>query len=123
MSLADQPQAPQTLRSLMQQLTVGDADPLSENETWDQMIDRIHVESRIHRISADTFDYFLEVLPPRWMSGSYFAFAEGQDPLQLFWERRHAAGESVEYFTRRLTDEEIDQFCRLTRVPRNYGSF
>ena len=56
------------------------------------------------------------------MNGSHFAFAEGQDPLQLFWARGRGVGESADYFTRRLSDDEIARFCRLTGLPQNYGT-
>ena len=78
---------------------------------------------RIHQITEEVFDYFLEVLPPRWMRGPYFAFAEGADPLQLFWFRQRQESEDTEHFTRKLTDEEIDQFCKLSRIPRDYGGY
>lgn len=122
MSSDQPPSSPENLRELIAQLTTGEAEPLPAEESWEQMIARIHVIQRIHRITAETFDYFLEVLPPRWMRGNYFAFAEGQDPLQLFWSGR-AANQSEEHFTRRLTNDEIVRFCRLSGLPLDYGAY
>lgn len=104
----------------MLKLMSGQAEPLPVGEAWTDMIRRIHVEGQIHRITEETYDYFLEVLLPRWLSGRAFAFAEGQDPLQLFWYR--GQDDAAEHFTRRLTDDEIDRFCRYVRLPRDYGA-
>ena len=38
-------------------------------------------------ISEETFFYFLELLPPRWMNGSMFTFGEGSGLFRLFWQR------------------------------------
>lgn len=108
------------LREFLLQLSSGESGPLPTEESWSEMIARIQVTQRIHEIRADTFDYFLEVLPPKWMRGHFFAFAEGQEPLQLFW---NAADSADTFFTRRLTEEEIDQFCRLSGIPRDYGCY
>ena len=105
----------------MVKLTTGEQEPLPENEAWADMIRRIHVEGRIHRVKEETYFYFLEVLPPKWMSGRAFAFAEGQDPLQLYWFR--GRDPDLEYLTRQLTDDEIDRFCRFVRLPRDYGAY
>ena|SRR5436190_95732 len=112
-----------TLKDLIGRLTTGKADKMPSGETWERIIYRIHVTGRIHQITEDVFDYFLEVLPPRWMRGPYFAFAEGADPLQLFWFRRRHESGATEHFTRKLTDDEIDQFCTLSRIPRDYGGY
>ncbi|HUY33173.1 MAG TPA: hypothetical protein VMV69_10355 [Pirellulales bacterium] len=117
------PQGSTTLRDIIAGLTAGEAEPSPDSETWEQLISRMHVPGRVHRISEEVFDQFLEVLPPRWMRGNHFVFAEGQDPLQLFWSRQGTTGESLAYFTRRLTDAEIEQFCRLARIPRDYGAY
>jgi hypothetical protein len=105
----------------MATLTTGEAESLPENEAWADMIRRIHVAGQIHRVTEETYYYFLEVLPPKWMNGRAFAFAEGQDPLQLYWFR--GRDPDYEYFTRQLTDEQIDRFCRYVRLPRDYGAY
>ena len=63
---------------------------------------------RKYEVSEEVFYYFLEVLPPRWMSGSVFAFGEGCDPFRLFWQR------DGQFFGRELTEEETVRFCELT---------
>ena len=123
MSSEHSPAQSETLTGLLTKLSAGNADQMPDVETWEQIIRRIHVTGRIHRITEEVFDYFLEVLPPRWMRGPYFAFAEGADPLQLFWFRERQESEATEHFTRKLTDDEIDQFCKLSRIPRDYDGF
>ncbi len=61
------PSPPATLQDFINRLTTGEAEPLPSTETWEQMIERIHVAGRIHRITEEVFDYFLEVLPARWL--------------------------------------------------------
>ena len=118
-----QPTPPATLQDLIDHLTAGDADPLPESETWGDTMNRIHVPDRVHRITEEVFVQFLELLPPRWMHAQYLAFAEGQEPLQLFWLRKRVTALPAEYFTRRLTELEVEQFCELTGVPQNYGDY
>ena len=117
----DLPPAPESFHAFLLRLTTGAAEPIPEGEGWADLIGRINVEGRIHRIEEETYWYFLEVLPPRWMNGSAFAFAEGQDPLSLFWQR--GRDDATEYFTRRLTDDEIARFCRYVGLPRQYGAY
>jgi hypothetical protein len=113
----------ETLKDFIVRLTTGEAEQMPNDETWERIINRIHVTGRIHQITGEVFDYFLEVLPPRWMRGPYFAFAEGSDSLQLFWFRRRQESADTEHFTRKLTDDEIDHFCKLSRIPRDYGGY
>ena len=89
---------------------------LPENETWEQMIQRVHVPGRLHAITEETYWYFLEVLPPKWMDRRYFAFAEGQEPLSIFWQQQN------DFYCRRLTQEETDQFCEASGLSKHYGS-
>jgi hypothetical protein len=60
------------------------------------------------QVSEEVFFYFLEVLPPRWMNGSMFAFGEGCGPFRLFWQH------DGRFFGRELTEEETVRFCQLT---------
>ena len=66
---------------------------------------------KVHEIDEKTYWYFLELLPPRWMNGNWFAFGEGAGPFRLFWQVRDA------YFARELTDEETRMFCQLSCTP------
>ncbi len=64
----------------------------------------------VQQIDEPTYWYFLELLPPRWMHGDWFAFGEGTGPFRLFW-KTHA-----QYFARELTAEETVRFCKLSRT-------
>ena len=65
---------------------------------------------KIAQIDQKTYWYFLELLPPRWMDGNWFAFGEGSGPFRLFWQTKD------EYFVRELTDSETRIFCELSRT-------
>lgn len=73
------------------------------------MIGRTTVSGAIHEVTEETWDYFLDVLPPRWMGRGMFAFAEGWEPFRLFWKR------SGKFFCRQLSWDETRQFERLAR--------
>jgi len=66
---------------------------------------------RIYETDKETYDEKLDMLPPRWMHGSAFAFGEGSGPFHLFWQH------SGRFFARELTHAQTEQFCRLARVP------
>jgi hypothetical protein len=84
--------------------------PRPDHEEWSALIARISLPGRIADIDEETFFYFLEVLPPKYQSGSTFAFAEGAEPLRLFWQK------GGRYFCRQLSWDETKQFCRLARI-------
>lgn len=112
------PKQPSTgeLKEYVYSLFEGDADPLPENEEWAAAVARLSVPDRINEISEDVYFEFLEVLPPKLLRGSFFAFAEGQEPLRVFL-RRHET-----YLGRQLTQKETDTLCELSGLPKNYGS-
>lgn len=99
-----------TLPAFIQELRGGDIVPLPANEAWHDMIQRVCVPARVAEIDEETYDWFLECLPPKYM-GTGFAFAEGAEPLKYFW--RHAG----RYYVRQLTEEETATFCRLAQIP------
>lgn len=68
--------------------------------------------SLMSTIDADTFDWYLDILPPRWMQGGEFMHAEGLESFRLFWRAKGG------HYCRHLTEEETQQFCRLARVSR-----
>jgi hypothetical protein len=105
------------LKEYVYSLFDGDADPLPENEEWAAAVERLSVPGRINEISEDIYFEFLEVLPPKLLRGSFFAFAEGQEPLRVFLRRQER------YLGRQLTQEETDKLCELTGLPKNYGSY
>lgn len=82
-----------------------------EAEKWHQHVQRISTPRQIVKVNRDQFDYWLEVLPPRWMRGAAFCFAEGEEPFRLFWQKEQS------YFCRQLTCEETLQFCNLSGIP------
>ena len=82
-----------------------------DNETWSTMIERIKPIGRVSVVDEETFDWFLECLPPKFMFKGGFAFAEGAEPLRLFWKRKGR------YLTRHLTWDETQEFCRLAGIP------
>ena len=81
-----------------------------DGEEWKAMIDRISVTGTIAEIDAETYWYFLEVLPPKYQRGHLFAFAEGAEALRIFWQKGDA------YFCRQLTWDETVTFCRLAGI-------
>jgi hypothetical protein len=85
-------------------------------ETWQNMIQRISRPGLVHPIEERTFDYFLEVLPPRWLGSGHFAFSEGGDLLRLFW-----SAASGRFFCRQLTREEHRLFVRLAGIGFSSG--
>jgi len=50
------------------------------------------------RVHSSVWWYFLEVLPPRWISGRAFIFAEGADEPVLFF--KDGSGHYCKRFTR-----------------------
>ncbi len=63
-------------------------------------------------VSAEFYDTYLDLLPPRYLSGGLFAFGEGEDPFILFWSQQDA------YFARALSDVETVAFCKATGARR-----
>ena len=81
------------------------------DEDWSAMIARTAQTGVACAIDEETYDYFLDVLPPKYQ-GRGFAFAEGAEPLRYFWRVR-----SDLHFCRQLTWAETREFCRLARIP------
>lgn len=82
-----------------------------KDETWAQMISRIKQTGQISEIKKETYNYFLDILPPQWVSEKGFAFAEGEDNIRLFWKK------CGKFYCRQLTDEETASF--RTAQPRH----
>jgi hypothetical protein len=101
-------------RELLSCLRAAEHVPRPENETWTAMIARISSPDKIAHIDEDTFTYFLEVLPPKFQSGNVFAFAEGSEPLRLFWRN------DGHFFCRQLSWNETKTFCRFAQVSFPY---
>ena len=101
-------------RFAVQKLSCGSVSPQPEEEAWAGTIDRISVSGRIAEITEDTYWHFLEVLPPRFLRGNVFAFAEGMEPLRLFWEH------DSRYFCRKLTWDETKELCAAAGIAQDY---
>ena len=107
------PTAPPTFPEYLASLKVGEVLPLPQGEEeWADHVRRASVEGRIVEVTEEQYDYWLEVLPPKWMSGSHFCFAEGAEAFRLFWRDRPTG----RYFARQLTWDETLLFCRLVGI-------
>ena len=106
-----------TLGEFIAQLRTGDPVPLPADEVWKEMIARTTAPGRVCEVEEETYDYFLEVLPPRWMGrGAGFAFGEGADLLRLFWKRPGGT-----FYCRQLSGRENALFCQLADIPHTTG--
>ena len=104
-----------TLAGCFRELSEGEAVPIPEGgETWRAMLRRTRAEGRIAEVDEETYWYFLEVLPPRYMDESFFCFAEGMEPLRLFWQR------GCRYYVRRLSWKQTHNLCDLAGIRRDY---
>ena len=98
-------QEPQSLWEFICQLVAVPAQPPSDDEApWFE-------PGIVYEVEEGTYMYFLEVLPPRWIEGNWFAFGEGAGPFRLFGKQQDT------HFARELTDGETRLFCKLSRVP------
>jgi hypothetical protein len=96
---------------LRARLSEQDAVARPDEESWQAMIDRIRPLGRVSVVDDETFDYFLDCLPPKTMFKGGFAFAEGAEPLRLFWRRNGMS------YTRQLSWDETHEFCCLADIP------
>ena len=111
--------AGETLRSFLAPLTthaVGAATPQEAGEPWSQTIKRMSNPHRVAEITEEIWHQFLEVLPPKLLRRSWFAFAEGQEPLRIFFQS------GGKHYCRQLTESQSMRFCDLTGLPPNYGA-
>ena len=104
-----------SLGAFIRYLKKGDPSPLPDREVWSDMIRLTTASGALCEVSEDTFDYFLDVLPPRWMGREGFAFGEGMDYVRLFWK---AEGK---FLSRQLTRDENVTFCRLAGIGLTSG--
>jgi hypothetical protein len=79
-------------------------------EPWADLIRRISTPGVAAEVSDETYDHFLDVLPPKWM-GHGFAFAEGEEPLRLFWKG------GGKFYCLQFTWEETVSFCAAAGIP------
>src|SRR2546428_11539278 len=100
-----------TLKHFLSHLSVGERIPRPDREEWKEHVERISVPGRIAEVTGEQYWYWLDVLPPKFMSGSLFCFAEGAEPFRVFWEDPDGR-----YWVRQLTWDETVTFCRLARI-------
>ena len=104
----------ESFSGFLSKLMSGDTTELPNGElSHAERIKAMSHEGRIVAIDEETWWWFLEVLPPRWMNGNAFAFAEGYDCFRLFWQR------GGNFFVRQLSEAETAQFCQLSGVSRS----
>lgn len=101
----------QSLKAFIAFLRQAQIIPWPPNEEWRPMINRTSQVGVVCAIDQETYDYFLDVLPPKYQ-GYGFAFAEGAEAMRLFW---HVKPDS--YFCRQLSWDETKEFCRLASIP------
>lgn len=101
---------PTTLAEFVAWLQQAAIIPRPEGDEWSALINHISIPGKIAAIDQETYWYFLEVLPPKYQRGNFFAFAEGAEALRIFWQKGDA------YFCRQLTWDETTDFCRLARI-------
>ena len=110
-------QAHTTFPEYLARLKAGQVLPLPQGqEEWADHVRRISAEGQIAEVSEEQYDYWLEVLPPRWMNGSHFCFAEGAEAFRLFWHDRTTG----RFLARQLSWVETLRFCELARIARPY---
>lgn len=80
--------------------------PTADDPPW-------YEPGKLYEIDEETYWYFLELLPPRWIDGDWFAFGEGADPFRIYF--KSGSG----YLVRQLTDDETLTFCELSGVARS----
>jgi len=103
------------LSSFLEELKTGEPVPLPGGElTHEERVSAMSHPGRIVVIDSGTFWWFLDALPPRWMSGSTFVFAEGDNCFRMFWERANV------FFVRQLSEDETDLFSHLSGASRSF---
>lgn len=81
-----------------------------DSEGWAQLILAMDSRERV-KVPAWFFDYFLGVLPPRWMGRGAFVFAEGEPDTANLFENIYG-----EHFVRSVTWDEARAFIRNGKV-------
>ena len=81
-------------------------------ESWEDLIKRVSTAGVVAEVDAETFDYFLDVLPPKWMGHGCYCFAEGAEALRYFYKS------SGRFFCRQMTWDETAAFCAAAGIPK-----
>lgn len=93
------------LRQLLAALTAPSADvAASLQEAFER-------PGSVCEVTEEDYFSFLEMLPPHFIDGSSFCFAEGAEPYALFWRSRRC------YYAKRLTWAETESLAQLAGIP------
>ena len=103
---------PTNLAQFIAQLKQAEFVPRPATDHWDAHIANISVPGRIAEITEEQYDYWLEVLPPKYQRGSHFCFAEGAEAFRLFCYDP----QTDRYYCRQLTWDGTLTFCRLANI-------
>jgi hypothetical protein len=82
---------------------------LPEKEAVKRLLPRISLPGHIREVTEDTYRHFLEALPPKWIVGSDFCFAEGTQLPRLFWREKGRC------FARQLGRDEWKAFGEIAK--------
>ncbi len=102
------------LRTFLAELRAAAVVPRPPDEEWSAMIERTREPGRVCEIDMETYDWFLECLPPKYQNGGLFGFAEGAEAIRLFWQIRDT------FFCRQFTWDETKDFCHLARISLSH---
>jgi hypothetical protein len=111
-----QPELKPAFRNLPEYISAlrhGEAVQLQGGESWEKMLERVSVPGQNAQVAEEMYWHFLEVLPPHWMQGSQFCYAEGIEPYRLFWR------DEKSYFGRQLGWDETRTFDALVRLDQS----
>jgi hypothetical protein len=86
-------------------------------EDWYAFAERISVPGRINEITEDAYQFFLESSPPKLLGTSRFCWADGEQPLRVFWTT------DGRYYCRQLTRQETNRLCDASGLPREYAIY
>jgi hypothetical protein len=85
----------------LERLKAGEPVPLPSEEEWAEMLARTAHPGRVCEIDEATYQHFRWAQISRWSAPTgEWAFADGDDPLRLFWK---AGGR---FYCRQLTPKE-----------------
>ena len=88
--------------------------PRPDGEPWAALIARISTPGRAAEVTEETYGYFLDVLPPRWL-GEGFLFAEGAEALRYLWKA------NGRFYCRQLTWDETAATSPAASSPARTG--
>ena len=101
------------LSNYVQELTTGEAIPMPTHEAWEAMIERVESASGLTaEIEVEDYQWFLEILYPRFILGNCYCFVESLGLFRLFWKR------DGRYFTRRLDRQQTQSLSFLAGIKR-----